>query len=73
MLLEKRKPFRSDTREQRIYLDHHLSDHKFLLRFLVSAVFSLRENGERVVFFKKLALRTKKRGKGRVNPVNLGD
>lgn len=62
MLLEKRKPFRSDTREQRIYLDHHLSDHKFLLRFLVSAVFSLRENGERegcLCRKGKLALRTK--------------
>lgn len=33
------KPFRFDTREQRIYLGHHLSDRKLLLRSLVSAVF----------------------------------
>lgn len=37
MLLE--EPFRFDTREHRIYLDHHLSNHKLLLRFLVTAVF----------------------------------
>lgn len=78
MLLE--KPFRFDTREHRIYLDHHLSNHKLLLRFLVTAVFFSRKvkglflsKRTSLRFVKDERVRQKGGEKGQVNPVNLGD